>query len=155
MVSQAVEYRPLTGEGRRPVILLHSGFRSGSTWFWHRFRRTSQAYAYYEPLHETLATLSLDGLSKAAKPLHLRHPALDAPYHEEYRPLLRPTGGVPFYDTSMAVGRHFDTAANPDQRCHLENLIEHARGRGRVPVLGFCRSLGRVAWFREHCPGLQ
>jgi hypothetical protein len=141
----------------RPAIFLHSGFRSGSTWFWHRFRKAAETYAYYEPFHETLASLRLDpsGSAAAGGPVHLRHPGLDAPYHEEYRPLLRPTGGLPFYDTSMAIQRYFDTGPNPEQHRHVDTLVRHARDQGKVPVLGFCRSLCRVGWFRAYCPGLN
>jgi len=144
-------------QATRPPIFLHCGFRSGSTWFWHRFRRTREAYAYYEPFHETLASLRLDSLptSAAEGPPHLRHPLLNAPYHAEYRALLRQTGGVPFYELRMALLNYFDTGPDAAQLNYIELLMRHAQDRNRVPLLGFCRSLGRVGWFREYCPGIN
>ena len=67
-------------------IFLHSGFRSGSTWFWHRFREARGTLAYYEPFHEKLAQLSLAHVSEFG-PQHWPsgHPELAAPYFAEYR----------------------------------------------------------------------
>jgi len=129
-------------------IFLHSGFRSGSTWFWHRFRETRGTQAYYEPFHEKLAQLSLAALSEFG-PQHWssRHPDLAAPYFAEYRGVLRPEGGVRLYETRFAAAAYYDSGPDEAQARYVCGLAEHAREAGKVPVFGFCRSLGRVPWF--------
>jgi hypothetical protein len=47
-------------DNSRPAVLLHSGFRTGSTWFWNCFRRAANTCAFYEPFHECLAELHPD-----------------------------------------------------------------------------------------------
>jgi hypothetical protein len=138
-------------QNSRPAVFLHSGFRTGSTWFWNCFRRAANTCAFYEPFHECLAELHPDTLKTTiADGTRLRHPTLNAPYFEEYRPLLRPTGGVAFYDAGMALRDYFDAGPNPAQHRYLAHLMQHAWDSGKAPVLGFCRSLGRVPWLRQH-----
>jgi hypothetical protein len=139
-------------QNSRPAVFLHSGFRTGSTWFWSCFRRAANTCAFYEPFHEGLADLHPDTLSVAIGDggTRLRHPTVDAPYFEEYRPLLRPTGGVAFYDGAMALSDYFYIGPNPPQHRYLAYLMQHAWDNGKAPVLGFCRSLGRVPWLRQH-----
>lgn len=141
----------------KPAVFLHSGFRSGSTWFWNRFREAAQSYAYYEPFNEKLALLTSDVIAtlKASAWPSSGHPQLKAPYYDEYRPLLDPAGGVSLYNNRMAVRNYFDTDPNDTQRRYLEHLIHHAQSLERVPVLGFCRSFGRLPWFRRYCPGIN
>jgi hypothetical protein len=131
------------------ALFLHSGFRAGSTWFWHRFRAAAGTYAYYEPFHERLATLTADA-AMSFGPQHWTsgHPALAAPYFSEYRPLLAPEGGLPLYRTRFAAEAYYETGAEAEQAVYMQSLVDHARRGGKVPVFGFCRSLARVPWFR-------
>ncbi|HUH83601.1 MAG TPA: hypothetical protein VLX85_03270 [Stellaceae bacterium] len=133
----------------RNTIFLHSGFRAGSTWFWHRFRAAAGTYAYYEPYHERLATLTADA-AMIFGPQHWTsgHPALAAPYFSEYRPLLAPKGGLPLYQARFAAAAYYETGADEDQAAYIRSLVDHAQRAGTVPVFGFCRSLARVPWFR-------
>jgi hypothetical protein len=137
-------------------IFLHSGFRSGSTWFWHRFRAAAGTHSYYEPFHELLA-----GLTREALPRHApdqwdsRHPGLDAPYFSEYAALLRPEGGVPLYLPRFAAAAYYETGAEEAQARYISGLVAHAQAAGKVPVFGFCRSLGRVPWFRALGEGVN
>jgi hypothetical protein len=138
-------------ENSQPAVFLHSGFRTGSTWFWNCFRRAANTCAFYEPFHEGLAELHPDTLGTATGDgTRLRHPTVDAPYFEEYRPLLRPSGGVAFYDGRMALEDYFYIGPNPPQHRYVAHLMQHAWDNGNTPVLGFCRSLGRVPWLRQH-----
>lgn len=140
-------------EGRR-AIFLHSGFRSGSTWFWSRFRAAAGTRAYYEPLHESLADIRPETLPMAAEGGGLlRHPALDAPYFEEYRSLVQSNGGIPFYDPRFALKTYFETGPNPGLVRYLDHLT--ASAGDAIPVLGFCRSLARVPWMRRQCDALH
>ncbi|MDR3519053.1 MAG: hypothetical protein P4M00_24915 [Azospirillaceae bacterium] len=135
-------------------IFIHSGFRSGSTWFWNRFRRASKTCAYYEPFNEILETLTENDISvHDSKNWPSRHPSLSAPYYDEYRPLLNPGGGVSFYKKDMAIKKYFDVRCDARQQIYISSLVNNAHRMGKIPVLGFCRSLGRVAWFRRYCAG--
>jgi hypothetical protein len=138
------------------ALFLHSGFRSASTWFWHRFREAQGTCAYYEPFHEALATLRRDNLPVfASQHWASGHPELSAPYFDEYEPLLRSEGGVRFYLTRFAAEAYYETGADDAQARYIRNLADHARQAGKMPVFGFCRSLGRVPWFRALDEGLN
>jgi hypothetical protein len=138
-------------ENAKRAIFLHSGFRTGSTWFWSRFREAANTCAFYEPFNDGLADLRPDTLPTAVENgASLKHPALKRPYFDEYRALLRPTGGVAFYDSGMALTNYFETGPNPSQQRYVAHLTQHAWDNGKIPVLGFCRSLGRVPWFRQY-----
>lgn len=135
-------------------VFLHSGFRSGSTWFWKRFRVAENSYAYYEPFNEVLGGLTLDDIPNyKTTGWASGHPDLIAPYYEEFRPLIRPEGGVIGFRDEFAYGLYYNKAPHAPQREYIETLARHARDLGRVPVFGFCRSFGRVPWLRQHIAG--
>lgn len=137
-------------------VFLHSGFRSGSTWFWHRFRAAHGTAAYYEPFHEVLARLTPEELPRfGAERWASGHPRLEAPYFEEYRGLLRPEGGVARYDTRFAAAAYYATGPDEAQARYIRGLADHARAAGKLPVFGFCRSLGRVPWFAALGEGIN
>lgn len=137
-------------------IFLHSGFRSGSTWFWQRFRAAAGTRAYYEPFHEVLARLNPESLSQFAPQRWASgHPGLDAPYFAEYRDVLVPGGGVGFYQTRFAAETYYESEPDEPQAHYLRNLIDRAHEAGAAPVFGFCRSLGRVPWFRSLGQGVN
>ncbi|MDR3438896.1 hypothetical protein [Telmatospirillum sp.] len=136
------------------ALYLHSAFRSGSTWFWNRFRRSAGVLAFYEPFNEVLATLTPEEIARnVPERWSGRHPKLAAPYYAEYLPLLRPEGGVTLFQPQFSYLRYFDVAADEGQRRYIANLVETARRAGSLPVLGFCRSLVRLPWFLSYCPG--
>jgi hypothetical protein len=141
---------------RPPALFLHSAFRSGSTWFWNRFRQETKVCAFYEPFNELLA--SLDPLSLAQdlpEKWHPGHPVLTAPYCAEYAPLLRPEGGVSFFEPRFSYESYFNDSADEPQRRYLAHLISHAKKSGVLPVLGFCRSMARLPWMRRHLQGVH
>jgi hypothetical protein len=141
---------------RPRAIFLHSGFRSGSTWFWHRFREAQGTLAYYEPFHELLASLTVEALPRyAPEQWASGHPSLGAPYFSEFRALLRPEGGVPFYQPRFAAEGYYETGTEAAQTLYIRSLVDHAQAAGKVPVFGFCRSLGRVPWFRALGEGVN
>lgn len=141
---------------RPQAVFLHSGFRSGSTWFWNRFRKAAGTCAYYEPFNEVLASLDPQILARnRPDSWPARHPALDAPYYAEYAPVLQPAGGVLRYQRRFAYQSYFDDGPDEEQRRYLTLLTDRANRAGALPVLGFCRSLGRLPWLRRHCPGLH
>ncbi len=130
-------------------IFLHSGFRSGSTWFWNRFRECAGAYGFCEPLNVKLAFLTPEKIeSDRPDAWPSGHPPM-RPYTEEYRPLLLPGGGVRLYDPRFGVETCYQTGDDPALERYIASLLSLARDRGKAAVLGFCCSLGRVAWFRR------
>ena len=132
------------------AIFLHSGWRTGSTYFWSRFRHNPRTLAYYEPLHEVLATPGAGLTGFSGNPAASHHPALEAPYFAEYQPLID-DGRIGQFDPAFSYRRFFLSATDEDPglRRYLLMLIGHAESCGRVPVLGFSRSLGRVGWLKH------
>jgi hypothetical protein len=135
-----------------PAVYLHTSWRTAGTWIWHQFRANPATMAFYEPLHEELAALSLDGIADTnTDSWESGHPAT-APYFLEYAPLLqRSRRGVTGFDRKFAYDRFFMRPDEPNDRLrdYLERLHNLAYASGRRPVFKFCRSLGRAAWMRR------
>ncbi|TAK43822.1 MAG: hypothetical protein EPO27_14120 [Betaproteobacteria bacterium] len=132
-------------------IFLHSGWRSGSTYLWNKFRRIDRFVAFYEPFNEILASVTaerartLSTLSWSGS----NHPELDRPYFAEYGPLID-VAGVRGYRESFALTNYFRNDTDlEDQHDYLSGLLDHAASVGKVAVLGFVRSVGRVRWLRR------
>ena len=137
------------------ALFLHTGWRSSGTWIWSRLREDPAVMAFYEPLHEQLATLSTPRIARLRPGAWNSGHAGATPYYSEFRELLARRGrGVAGYQERFATDRYFldEDARDPDLEAYLGSLISHARDAGRVPVLKFCRSLGRVAWMRRRFP---
>jgi hypothetical protein len=79
-----------------------------------------------------------------------------APYFEEYRTLIDPRGrGLPGYRESFAFDNFFRAPhepADPAIRTYLGGLLTSPPAAGKLPVLKFCRSLGRVGWLENMFP---
>jgi hypothetical protein len=139
-----------------PPVFLHCGWRTRGTWIWDRLRRIDGVAAYYEPLHEMLASVrsrSLATINGESWPSG--HRGLDRPYFDEFRPLLKRNGqGVRGYHTRFATDDFFAApdAALPELDYYLRRLICAAQERGEQPVLKLCRSVGRIGWMQRHFP---
>jgi hypothetical protein len=139
------------------AILLHTGWRSGGTWIWSRLRAKPGVLGFYEPLHDVLATLDHAQIERETPDAWESRHGGAAPYFAEYAPLLRqrflrPPRGVRLYAQRFAHERYFlrPNEADDALQLYLGSLL-NARS-GRVPVLKFCRSLGRVAWMQRRWP---
>lgn len=138
------------------ALFLHTGYRTAGTWLWSCFRDLDNVSAYYEPLHEMLASIDKETLaSSTSNSWRSGHPRLDAPYFAEFADLMNPEGrGIAGFDVRFSIDRFAD--AIPEHAEGIERyvgtLIAHACARQRVPVFKFCRSLGRLAWFRQTFP---
>jgi len=140
----------------RPVFI-HSSWRTSSTWFWTQFRAVPATICFYEPFNERLATLKRDSIQVGPASWDSGHPVGD-PYFQEYLPLLNDAGGVQLYDPAMAVDWFIpEGGLNGNLRAsevrYVDSLLGFGRERGLSPVLGFCRSLGRIAAIKRQFAG--
>jgi hypothetical protein len=135
----------------RPVFL-HGAWRSGSTYYWSRFREVPTTLCFYEPLHHGLAKLTQERIARGGGDAMaaLSHPALSAPYFAEYAPLIR-SRGVHGYRSSLAYEHYHLEPDEPHPALHsyIDGLLGHAKRAGKRAVLGFNRSCGRVAWLKR------
>jgi hypothetical protein len=80
------------------------------------------------------------------------------PYFAEFAPLLAPGApGVAGYRRRFAYQRYFldEWAEDDELRAYVAGLLDAAAEQGKVAVLKFCRSLGRVGWMRRQFPDAQ
>ncbi len=137
-----------------PPISVHSGWRTGSTYIWSKFRELPECMTFYEPFHEVLASLT-----EATLPVwhpgqwDSGHPELAQPYFAEYRPLM--ASGVHGFHPDFTARNYFvtDAARLGDQAAYLDSLQQLSRRQHKRPVFNFCRSLGRMAWLCRTVPG--
>lgn len=134
-------------------IMIHSLFRSGSTYIFNVFRQSSAGYCcYQEPLHEVFADHSPEApwraeSSSEPRTSELRHPSLDRPYFWEFTrcaDLVESRYRKEFAFDTFFLGQNDDLRS--ELRSYIEGLGERATGR---PVYQFCRSIGRMAWLRQ------
>ncbi|MFJ2339045.1 class I SAM-dependent methyltransferase [Pseudomonas protegens] len=133
-------------------VMIHSMFRTGSTYIFNVFRRSKSGFwCYQEPLNEALADLSPDamwrqqGMGEARTSIN-RHPELDRPYFWEFSHC--PDVVESLYKKEFEFNRFFleAEADEPDLLRYIKALATAACGR---PVYQFCRSVGRMGWFRR------
>jgi hypothetical protein len=142
------------GSRRVDAVFLHSGWRSCGTWLWDVLREKPGVRAYYEPLHEGLASLDRDAIGQFRPDSWGSGHGGGAPYFTEFGDLLKPGGGVAGYQRRFAFDDFFAAPGTDDPalRAYLDGLLAHAHREGRLPVLKFCRSLGRVGWLERQFP---
>ena len=136
-------------------IFLHSGWRSCGTWMWERLRENPSIRGFYEPLHEDLATLKLRDVGLLRPDSWKSGHGTGAPYFAEFAPMLRSDkGGVSGHNAQFAFDAYF-AGPQSDQaalQTYLRGLMASASAEQRLPVMKFCRSLGRVPWMEAHFP---
>ncbi|MGA7561013.1 MAG: hypothetical protein WCF61_19465 [Terriglobales bacterium] len=140
------------------AIFLHSSWRAASTYVWAKFRQRTDTYCYFEPLNEHLFTLTPEVVDRFVPWSFANHPPLDAPYLEEFRPLIGRNGtgsGIPGFPAHLTFGRYCATSEDSllELETYLADLASLAAHRGRRPVYGFARTDMRVAWFRRRMTG--
>ena len=139
-----------------PPIFLQTGFRSGGTWLWSRFRDLPEVLAYCEPLNEALSDITPTGIANlTAGTSRLNHPTLQDPYFIEFLPLLNDTGmGVRHHCSHFGIHGYFGQPAGLEAALaiYVDSLLDHARMQVRQPVLKFTRALGRAKWLRKTFP---
>jgi hypothetical protein len=123
-----------------------------------QFRVIPATLCFYEPFNGGLATLTRD-LAMRSRPdsWNSGHPAGE-PYLLEYLPLLGSPRGVRSYEAAMEWEWYVPEGGlkgnlRAAERRYVGSLLQHARDHDRIPVLGFCRSLGRLAPLKRHFSG--
>ncbi len=149
--------RPVTTELARPgvavkkpapPVFIHASWRTGSTWFWSRFRAIPETLCFYEPFNADLAVLTAEKAATYGNAwVGANHPNV-GPYYLEYGPLLRPGGGVQLYDPRFAfewfIPRGGVTGElRQGEKWYLGQLLAQGTRSGKTVVLGFTRSMGR------------
>ena len=141
---------------RAAGIFLHAGWRSCGTWIWERLRDMAGVQAFYEPLHEDLARLRTRDIGLLRPDSWQSGHGLGAPYFAEYMPLIGAAGGVHGYAARFAFDDYFRAADQDDPALerYLRSLVANAGVHDRLPVLKFCRSLGRIPWLETRFPNV-
>ena len=137
------------------AVFLHAGWRSCGTWLWATLRDSETVRAFYEPLHEDLARLDRAAIGAFSPGSWGSGHGPGAPYFAEFAGVLNQGGrGVAGYHPRFAFDDFFAAPdrADPALEAYVTDLLQHAAAEGRLPVLKFCRSLGRVPWFERHFP---
>jgi hypothetical protein len=138
-------------------IFLHSSWRAASTYVWAKFRQRSDTYCYFEPLNEHLLTLTPEIIDRFVPWSFANHPALGAPYLEEFRPLIDQNSGVGIsgFPAHLTFGRYCAACNDslPELEAYISDLARLAARLSRRPVYGFVRTDMRVGWFRAKMPG--
>lgn len=123
--------------------------------FGQSFGSGPDTYCYFEPLNEHLLTATAEVIDGFRPWSFANHPSLDAPYLEEFRPLIGPGGGVPGFPAHLTFGRYCAASDDslPELEAYLADLARLATRLGRRPVYGFVRTDMRTGWFRARMPG--
>jgi hypothetical protein len=141
----------MPNSNKKPIFV-HSLFRSGSTYFFNVFRRsTSGYYCYQEPLNEQLRWLNddpeklleVDDIAAQS----LRHPGLERPYFWEFHQIRDELRGL--FEKSFCYDDFFVKDAQTlaeNQSKYFTSLISNSKGR---PVFQFCRSTGRISALKD------
>ncbi len=137
-------------------IFVHSLWRTGSTYFFDKFRHSPFNYiCYKEPIHEEVLWhkdnpefLIQDGFLETVK--LLRHPKLDKPYLQELYEIRdvwkdKITKNI-IYDDS------FGSVSPKETKSYLESIILSSKGR---PVIFECRTPYRLSTIKNLLGGIH
>lgn len=146
-----------TAQDVREPIFIHSLFRTGSTYIFKVFRRSSSGYyCYQEPLNEFLIYTKTepDKLLGIAQEMqeYLRHPELGRPYFYEFHKIADEIATV--FHKEFSYDQYF-ISENDDiggLKSYFTVLMDGAEGQ---PVFQCCRSVGRVERLKSECGGLH
>jgi hypothetical protein len=142
-----------------PPVFLQTGFRTGGTWLWSRFRQCSEVMAFYEPLNEAFEGITQEANSGMKSLVRsLNHPTLETPYFQEFIPFIgEQMAGVRHYRAEFGLQTYFEPPdEQPLELAHyLSQILDYAEQLGKQPVLKFTRALGRADWLRRTFPSAR
>ncbi len=138
------------------AIFLHTGWRSGGTWIWGQCRASPRVCGFYEPLHEHAARFRRQDVATMRPGSWQSNHSDTPPYFEEYRDLIPRGGrGVARSQSRFAFDTFFRSPEEPSDlelETYIDSLLTSAWACGKLPVLKFCRSMGRVGWLENLFP---
>lgn len=146
----------LRGELTNPVFV-HGMWRTGSTYFWSKFRDRPGVCAYYEPLNEQLLTLTEEDRDRDKSEVMraLRHTGVEKGYFNEYA--LQSGGGVAGLLPEFCYLRY--VLEEDDEDAELESyfrgLISAAASRGQSALLQCNRTVLKIGWIKRRLGGLH
>lgn len=127
-------------------IFIHSGWRTGSTFIWQKFREIPEIMAFYEPFNEQLQsnkvlTLSSDSWASGHGLIE------DSRYFAEFFNIVENAK----YTSDFALKNYFiNDEPLTNKKEYIDSIIAEAVNQNKQPVLCFCRSLGKAAWFKKN-----
>ncbi|MBP7461256.1 MAG: hypothetical protein KBA26_08200 [Candidatus Delongbacteria bacterium] len=136
-------------------IFIHSLFRTGSTYLWNKFRLNPDYICFYEPLHQSLRTITTHNISQLMTTDYqsAHHPDLERFYLQEYIPLLRnDQTGIPYFEKQFSFEGFCmgPRATNAPLKHYFDHLLSFADQR--IPLLKLNRSALRSGWFHHSYP---
>jgi len=146
---------------RTPVVVVYSGYRTSSTWFWSKLRENNQLHCYNEVFNEALSHLTPSVMATASpRDWRSRHPD-GALYWLEYASLLHEANGVRGFPARLSRGGNLIGGAgiegplDSDVEDYLVSLIRESERKGKIPVLTCTRMLGIAAGMKARFDGLH
>jgi len=133
-------------------ILIHSLFRTGSTYIWNKFRQNEDFCCYYEPLHHVISTFInsiIDWPYDTSLTDKMNHPELSKTHYYEYKKLVK-DNGLSIFQKSFSYDEFCNNNANPDLQKYIDLLITNSEDK--IPLLQFNRTSLRIQWFKEYYP---
>ncbi|MAI63942.1 MAG: hypothetical protein CL600_03520 [Alteromonas sp.] len=124
-------------------VLIHSMFRTGSSYFYAKLQQQNNLNCFYEPLHETLASLTQENIVYQSNVTAKYHTRLgDKGYWQDFSTLIPKNGkGVSNYTAKFAYCAYYDNSKiDRDLISYLESLLNHAISKQKRPVLQFNRT---------------
>jgi hypothetical protein len=143
------EVRRRPAPATKPPIFIHASWRTGSTWFWGKFRELPETKGFFEPFGALLERLTPEQvLEWDPKSWDSGHPP-GPPYCQEFLPLMRKSGGVRLShpdipNTWFIPDGGLRGALRQQENRFLSLLIRHTVSGNTIPVLGFTNSLGGI-----------
>jgi len=157
--ATATPRQGLPQHGRAPIFI-HSSWRTSSTWFWSKFRQLPSTLAFFEPFNQFLDTITVEQALEFNHQIWSSRHSPTEPYCFEYLPLIRRSGGVRLFKGDFPFDWFIPDGGlrgklRREEIRYVALLLREAQHRGRVPILGCCRSLGRMAALKEVFGGLN
>ena len=133
-------------------LFIHSWWRTGSTYFFEKFRKDINNFCYYEPLHENLLFLNKEKLKDGTpSESELGHIDSKKPYFLEFEPFIENNTIKNFKkEFSYDIFELTKQSKQINFKKYLNLLINYSNKNKKNTVLAFTRSMFRIEWMKEN-----
>ena len=143
-----------------PPVFIHAAPRTSSTWFWSKFREHPSTLCFCEPFNPALGWITPKSASTLDRTSWDSRHSPTEPYYREYLTLIRESGGVELFDRAMEFQWFIPLGGlrgelRQSEEDYLSLLLRQSGDAGKVPVLKFTRSLGRLWAIRNSFGGFH